>query len=152
MSIDTQQVTDNLTHVDRWLAHEVPDPAEWIGKTLEVRPTTDAVIARCSAIGADGGESVGWVLPLDHGIAQAVVELQAAMAQPGEGTWLAATIDVDPGGQATLRANAVDRPLELVPGRGITAAELRAHLAAFPRDEEPWMLELLLADGASYEA
>lgn len=152
MSIDTQQITDHLTVVARWLAHEVPGPSGWIGRTLELRPAPDAVLARCSSIGPDGGQSVPWVLPLDHGIAQAATRLQAAMALPGEGTWLAACLDVDPESTATLRVDHTARPLELVPGRAITAAELRTHLMAFPRDElEPWMTDLLATEDPAHD-
>lgn len=140
------ETTTRLRAVARWLADDVPGPADWVGRSLEVRPTVDGVVARCSTIGPGGGDSVPWVLPPEHGIAVEVTALQDAMASP-EGTWVSAVIDVDPGGQAYCRPDPWGAPAELVPGRAITADELRAHLRTHPRRSlEPWMADLLTAD------
>ncbi len=137
------KIQEALNAIGSWLLATVQAEPGWNELVLDIKPLTDSVFVRVVE-SRDDQDYVGSVGPLKS-TSKALPEihkLQQAAYDEVEGTWFTATVVVaakdwpNPQYQIGAAYNRQEEPQDWEGEGRLTARELRAHLAEFPRAEE----------------
>lgn len=134
-------IDEALTRIGSWLLGTVKAEPGWNELVLDIKPLSNQFFIRITE-SRDDADYVGSIGPLkeDSQVIPEIEKLQHAAYDEREGTWFTATVVItaknwpNPEYEIGAAYNRQDEPQDWEGEGRLTARELRAHLAEFPRD------------------
>ncbi|MDO4916433.1 MAG: SseB family protein [Rothia sp. (in: high G+C Gram-positive bacteria)] len=136
------KIDEALENIGSWLLGTVKAEPGWNELVLDIKPLSDQIFVRITE-SRDEKDYVGSIGPLkkDSAVIEDIANLQHAAYDEQEGTWFTATVVVaaknwpHPDYEIGAAYNRQDEPQDWDGEGRLTARELRAHLAEFPRED-----------------
>ncbi len=135
-------IEEALVQIGSWLLSTVKAEPGWNELVLDIKPLSEQIFVRITE-SRDDQDFVGSIGPLkkESPVIPEIEKLQHGAYDEREGTWFTATVVVtaknwpEPEYEIGAAYNRQDEPQDWEGEGRLTARELRAHLADFPREE-----------------